>query len=189
MNRLKMGLRAACLVGLGLAVTLPASASVSNTATADATATLIAPITISKTTDFSFGNIIPGASAGLVALSTGGVRSITSGGTVLGNGSGTAAAFGVSGEGTSTFSVGFSSGVTLSDGAGTPHTMTLDTFVLKVGSGSDQTSGYAGTLVAGAATLHVGGTLNVDTAANNPAGSYSTASTGGTALTVTVNYN
>jgi len=164
-------------------------ASLTDQATADASATVITPITISKTFDFSFGSIIPGATAGTVPLSTSGVRGTPTGGTTLGNGPSAAAVFSVSGEGASTFSVDFSSGVTLSDGAGTPHTMTLDTFVLKVGSGADQTSAYSGALVSGSATLYVGGTLHVDTAANNPTGAYNTNKSGGTALTVTVAYN
>ena len=186
MDKLRMGLRAACLVGLGFTVALPA---VADSVTADASATVITPITISKTTDFSFGSIIPGATAGTVPLSTSGVRGTPTGGTTLGNGPSAAAVFSVSGEGASTFSVDFSSGVTLSDGAGAIHTMTLDTFVLKVGSGADQPSAYSGALVSGSATLNVGGTLHVDTATNNPTGAYWTSKSGGTALTVTVAYN
>ena len=67
--------------------------------------------------------------------------------------------------------------------------MTVGTYVLKVDSGSDQTGSYTGTLASGAATLTVGATLSVDTASNNPSGTYSTGSTGGSPLTVTVNYN
>jgi hypothetical protein len=163
------------------------AANAANTADADASAKAVAAIAITKTTDFNFGTIVPGASSGTVVLSTGGSRSV-SGGTVLGNGTTPAAAvFGVTGDGTSTFSVTFSNGVTLSDGSS--HTMSVGTYVLKVGAGSDQTSNYSGTLSSGAATLTVGATLSVDTSGNNPAGTYSTANQGGTPLTVTVNYN
>ncbi len=44
-----------------------------------------------------------------------------------------------------------------------------------------------GTLTGGTQTLTVGGTLNVN--AGQAAGTYSTASSGGTPLTITVNYN
>lgn len=155
-----------------------------------ATATVIAPIALSQTTPFNFGSIVPGATAGTVVLSTASGRTAT-GGTVLGNGTTpTAAVVHVTGSGTSTFAASFSTGTTLSDGASpTAHTMTVGTYVMKVTGGVDQTTGYTGALVSGAQDFTLGATLSVDTSTNNPAGTYSTASAGGTPLTVTVNYN
>lgn len=174
--------QAAIAVAL-LGVATQASAGTQSVA---GTATVIAPIVLTQTTPFNFGSIVPGASAGTVVLSTLNGRTRT-GGTVLGNGTTpTAAVVNVQGSGSSTFSVSFSGGTTL--GNGDTGTMTVDTYVMKSGAGSDQTSAYTGTLSSGSQNLTIGATLNVDTAANNPAGVYSTA-TGGTPLTVTVDYN
>lgn len=158
------------------------------TTTGDVTGYTIAPIGISKTTDFNFGTIIAGSSSGTVVLSTASGRSVTGGTALHGNTSATAALFSVTGEVNSTFSITFSSGATLKNVAGT-HSMTVDTYVAKVGSTTDQSSNYAGTLVTSPVSLTVGATLHVGTSGNNPAGVYSTANSGGTPLTVTVTYN
>ena len=64
---------------------------------------------------------------------------------------------------------------TLSDGAG--ETMTLDTF----------TNDCTGTMPGATEDCQIGGTLNVGIA--QVAGSYSTANAGGSAISVTVDYN
>lgn len=174
------------MAAITLALVTSATQATAGTQSVAATTTVIAPITLSQTTPFNFGSIVPGASAGTVVLSTASGRTKT-GGTVLGNGTTpTAAVVNVQGSGSSTFTVSFSAGTTL--GNGDTGTMTVDTYVMKAGAGADQTSAYNGTLSSGSQNLTIGATLNVDTAANNPAGVYSTA-TGGTPLTVTVDYN
>jgi len=175
---------------IAAAILFPVMCSVASaaTTTGDVTGSTIAPIGISKTTDFNFGSIIAGASNGTVVLSTSGGRSVTGGTALHGSISPAAALFSVTGEVASTFSIVFSSGTTLKNSAGT-HSMTVDTYVAKVGSTSDQTSNYTGTLTTSPITLAIGATLHVNTSTNNPAGTYSTSNSGGTPLTVTVAYN
>jgi hypothetical protein len=163
----------------------PATAA---TTTGDVKGYVIAPLGISKTTDFNFGTVIAGSSSGTVVLSTAGGRSVTGGTSLHNRTSPIAALFSVTGEINSAFSIAFSPGVTLKNVAGT-HSMTVDTYVTKVGSTSDQSSNYHGTLATTPVSLTIGATLHVGTSANNPAGAYSTAHTGGTPLTVTVTYN
>lgn len=172
-----------------IAVTLliGATQAMAHTQPVAATATVIVPLSASQTTPFNFGSIVPGATAGTVVLSTASARTV-SGGTVLGNGTTpTAAVVNVQGSGTSTFSVSFSTGTTLSNGAS--GLMTVSTYVLKSGAGADQTTGYTGTLASGSQNLTIGATLAVGTSTANPAGTYSTASAGGTPLSVTFEYN
>lgn len=174
---------------VAVALVMGASQAMAETKTVGASATVVTPITLTPVTPFNFGSIVPGATAGAVVLSTGSGRT-ASGGTILGNGTTpTAAVVQVDGSGTSTFSVSFSTGTTLSNGAATPSTMTVDAFVMKAGTGADQTSNYTGQLSNGTQNLTIGARLNVGTSTANPTGTYSTASAGGTPLSVTVEYN
>ena len=151
-----------------------ASAFAQVSATANASATIITPIAISKTVDMNFGNIAVGTTAGTVVLSTAGVRTKTGGVTLPATtGTVSAASFNVTGSGTSSFTITLPTSITLSDGA--THTMTVGTL-------TSNPSG-TGTLSSGAATIAVGGTLNVG--ASQVAGTYTNTSN----LTVTVNYN
>ena len=173
--------------GTAAVLTIWAAQAIAATGTVPATATAVSPLAVSVTTPFNFGSIVPGATAGTVVLSTASGRT-PSGGTTLGNGTTpTAAVVHLAGSGTSTFAATFSAGTTLSDGAA--HTMTVGSYIMKVTGGADQSSGYTGALVAGAQDFDIGATLTVDTATNNPAGTYTTALAGGTPLTVTVVYN
>jgi hypothetical protein len=140
--------------------------------TASAGARIITPISITKTTDLNFGDVVAGSSAGSVVLTTAAARSST-GGTTLGNGTGVAAAaFTVAGQASSTYAITLpASTVSITSGA---NSMTVDNF----------TSNPAGTgtlSTGGSQALAVGGTLNVG--ASQATGSYT-----GT-FTVTVNYN
>ena len=151
-----------------------ASAFAQVSATANASATIITPIAIAKSVDMNFGNIAVGTTAGTVVLSTAGVRTKTGGVTLPATtGTVSAASFNVTGTGTSSFTITLPTSITLSDGAS--HSMTVGTF-------TSNPSG-TGTLSSGAATVAVGGTLNV--AASQVAGTYTNTSD----LTVTVNYN
>lgn len=172
---------------VAVALLMGSTHAMAETQSVAGTATVITPISLSQITPFNFGSIVPGTTGGTVILSTSSART-KSGGTVLGNGTTpTAAVVRVTGSGTSTFAVSFSTGTTLTDGA--TGSMTVDTYVMKSGAGADQTTGYNGTLASGSQDLTIGATLNVDTATANPAGTYSTASAGGVPLTVTVDYN
>ena len=156
-----------------LALTISTFAQVS--ATANTSATVITPIAISKTVDMNFGSIaVSPTVAGTVVLATGGTRTKTGGVTLPAvTGTVTAAAFTVSGLGTSTYAITLPTSIVLN---GTPSgTMTVNTFV-------SNPSG-TGALTAGSQTLQVGGTLVVGAA--QAAGTY----TNTTDMTVTVNYN
>ena len=176
--------------GAAVAVFLAISAcsAQAQSVAASATAVVVTPLAIQKTADFNFGKIVPGLTAGTVILSTAGTRTIGSGGTVLGNAtSASAAQLSVAGDPGATLSISITGGV-LSNGAGV--TMPMSNFVLKVGNGTDQTSSFTGTLSGtGTATLAIGGTLSVGTAASTPNGTYATSNSDGQDVTITVNYN
>ena len=143
-------------------------------ATATATGTIVAGITITKTADMNFGNIIPGT-AGTVVLTSAGTRSVGSGTPILSGGTTSPAIFTVSGNGSSTYSIQLpADGYQIKNGS---YTMTLNSFT--------STPSGTGTLSGGNQTLQVGATLSVGVITNNPAGVY----TGDSPFTVTVAYN
>lgn len=157
------------------AVAWTAGAGISQAATAQANtaAAVILPVTITKTTDLNFGKFMSGASGGTVVISTGSAQSVTGGVTTtasLGT-TATAAAFTISGEPTSTYTVTFPAQTNLT-GPGAP--MTIGTF-------TTASSGTLGTFGAAPETLSVGATLTVG--ATQASGTYS-----GT-VDVAVNYN
>lgn len=156
-----------------IALTINSFAQVS--ATASTSATVITPIAISKTVDMNFGSIaVSPTIAGTVVLAPAGTRTKSGGVTLPAvTGTVTAAAFNVTGLGTSTYSITLPSTITLNGPASA--TMTVNAFA--------STPSGTGTLTAGAQTVQVGGTLNVGAA--QAAGTY----TNTTDLTVTVNYN
>lgn len=147
------------------------------TASATATATIIAPITLTNIDDMNFGNAAV-IGSGTIDLDPDGSRTPFGGVTLpVVTGTVTAAAFAVTGEGTSTYSITLPAGnytITRVSGA---ETMTVNAF------NSFPTVGTGGTLVAGEDVVTVGATLNVG-AAQVP-GVYTNA----TGFDVTVNYN
>lgn len=160
----------------------PSGAVPTNSASAAATGTVIAPITVSKSADLSFGKFAPGA-GGTVTISNSGVRSFS--GIVLSTigSSPTAAQFTVTGDPDATYTIAHSGSTVLTNttGAGAETMALAKSSAL---TGADVTSGNvsAGTLSAGGTqTIFVGGTLTV--AANQVPGVYT-----GT-VDVTVEYN
>ena len=148
------------------------------TAQATATATIVTPITITKTTDMSFGNIIPSATlAGTVVLAPDGTPTYTNvTATALPSATATisAASFDVGGTPDATYAITLPfAALTLTGPGGA--TMTADTFTSNPGA----TGTLDGT---GAEVLNVGATLNV--AAAQAAGTYTSGN-----FDVTVNYN
>ena len=125
-----------------------------DTQPANSSGAIVADITLTKTSDLNFGDVIAGGTSGTVVLSAAAspTRSVT-GGTQLGNAIGvTSATFTVGGEGASTYSITLpSSDVTITSGA---NSMIVNTF----------TSSPSGTgiLSGGLQTLYVGATLSVD---------------------------
>lgn len=138
------------------------------TAEAEASATIIAPLTLTKVTDLSFGNVASGSDAGTVVLSTAGAR--TESGVVLPSVEGTvsAAQFTVGGLTGATYEITLPTSITISNGT---NNMTVDTFV----HDADEI------LDSGNETFNVGATLKVG--ADQAAGSYSGD------FDVTVDYN
>lgn len=161
------------------AASLGGSAAAANNASATATATVVSPISIVKATDLSFGSIYPGASAGTVAVNTDNARTV-SGGVLTATGAApTAAKFDITGTASSTYTIAYDAGVTLT-GPGAPMALTQVSDLTAAGGAATLVA--SGTLSAGGTqSLYIGGTLAV--AANQVAGAY-TAN-----ITATVNYN
>jgi len=145
----------------------------SASATATATAVIVSPITITRTADMSFGNIIADVDGGTVVLVPAGTRTLNGLNSPSLPGTVTAASFNVTGLANATYAITLPASHDISNGA---QTMTVDAF--------SSTPTTTGTLdAAGTQTLNVGATLNVN--ANQQAGTYTNAA----GFTVTVNYN
>lgn len=160
----------------------PSGAVPTNSASAAASGTVIAPITVTKNTDLSFGKFAPGA-GGTVSISMAGIRSHagivpSSVGSTL-----TAASFTVTGDPDANYTITHGGTATLTNTTGGGGESMALTKISDL-SGADVTTGNvtAGTLSAGGSqTIFVGGTLAV--AANQVPGVYT-----GT-VAVTVEYN
>ena len=151
--------------------------------TAAATATVVAPITIAKITDLNFGSFYPSGTSGTVDVNTNGARIVTGG--VLAAASGatpTAAKFDVTGAASATYTIGYTSAVTLTSVTPGNVPMALTQISDLSGGGAATTLVATGTLSAGGIqTIFIGGNLAV--AANQGAGVYT-----GT-ISATVAYN
>lgn len=158
------------LLAAGLSQAAPGSGNSNNSAsaTANVTANVVAPITIIKTSDLSFGDFTSDKAACTVAVSARDVQTITGNCASLGSGTVSAASFTVGGSGNRSFTTNVAAtSPNLSDGAG--HTMAL---TLQNNAPTHLTNG--------AAQIDVYGSLAV--AANQAAGSYADT------VTVTVSY-
>lgn len=146
------------------------------TASATGSATIVAPIAIANAVDMNFGNVAV-IGSGTVILAPAGTRTITGGVTLPATtGTVTAASFSVTGEGVYTYAITLpSSDYTITETVESSAAMIVNTFT--------STPSGTGALTAGAQTLNVGATLNVDAA--QLAGLYTNA----TGFDVTVNYN
>lgn len=150
-----------------------AAGASAQSATATATAVIVSPITLTRTADMSFGNIIADADGGTVVLVPAGTRSLIGLTSPSLPGTVTAASFNVTGLANATYAITLPLTHDISNGA---QTMTVNAF----SSTPTPTGALNG---AGTQTLNVGGTLNVN--ANQAAGTY----TNVLGFTVTVNYN
>jgi len=159
------------VAALAVASSLSAAQNSASTS-ANATAKIIAPITLTKTADLNFGDVVPSGVAGTVTVTPAAVRT-SAGGASLGNGAAvTAAAFTVGGQGSATYAITLPAvASTLTTGA---NTMTVDTF-------TSNPSGTGLLSAGGSQALTVGANLNVGVA--QATGTYV-----GT-FTVTVAYN
>ncbi len=159
------------LFGISLITTLAVDEVKAATATSNISAAIVPAIAITKDTDMNFAHVVASGSAGTVALSLAGSRSAT-GGATLGSSIGTAAAaFTVSGDPSSLYSISLPASATITSGG---NTMTVNGF-------ASAPSGTGTIGVGGTQTLTVGATLQVG--ANQAQGTYT-----GT-FDVTVAYN
>jgi hypothetical protein len=160
------------------------AATYAQTATADALATIVAPMTITHSTDLVFGNIIGTVAGGSVTIAAdaAGTRSGTAALIVNTSLATSSAQFAVTGSANSHYTITLPVGaVTLTDAAGA-NPMSVITWVSSPDDATNPTIPVAGNF-----TLYVGATLTVP--GNQPAGSYSTSNPSGTGpFTVGVNY-
>jgi Domain of unknown function (DUF4402) len=166
----KIGTLALAITGLTFGSYAFAQSNSASTS-ANSTARVVTPISIAKTADMNFGDVVAGGSAGTVVLTTGGVRSATGGATLGNAGATAAAAFNVTGQGSATYSITLPVSTTVTSGG---NTMTVDTFASNP-AGTGTLSG------GGSQALAVGATLNL--AASQTSGTY----TGTFNLSVTYN--
>lgn len=145
----------------------------SSSATATATAVIVSPITITRTADMSFGNIIADVDGGTVVLVPAGTRTLNGLTSPSLPGTITAASFNVTGLANATYAITLPATHDISNGV---QTMTVNAF----SSDPTPTGALDG---AGTQTINVGATLNVN--ANQASGTYTNAA----GFTVTVNYN
>jgi hypothetical protein len=167
----KVLLTAALFTVLSFAALLPvanAASSNENTATATATATanILRGITIAKTQDLNFGQIVPNA-GGVVTVSTAGVRTSTDAAMLIPTSydAPKAAAFDVTGDGGHSFSITLPASASISKGT---DSMVIDNFTSSLGASST----LSGVLNAeGAQNFTVGADLHVE--ASQAYGAYS----------------
>jgi spore coat protein U-like protein len=159
---------ATVLLAAGLSQAAPVGGNNTSSATANVTANVVAPITIAKTSDLSFGDFTSDSGACTVAVNSTGVQNITGNCNSLSSGTPSAAGFTVGGSGNRSFTTNVAAtSANLSDGAGHNIPLTLQ-------------NNAPTHLTNGAATVNVYGSLAV--AANQIAGAYSDT------VTVTVAY-
>ena len=138
---------------------LVANAAIAADVSSDAGAQIVAPLQIANTAALYFGTVAPSLTASdTVVVSPAGAKSCGAELTCLTDDH-TAAAFNVTGEADQSYTIDLPSSIQISNGAGA--NMTVNNF-----TGSKAT----GTLVSGADTFTVGGTLGV--AANQATGEY-----------------
>jgi hypothetical protein len=158
------------LAGVGT----PAAAQYSAQGTVNASANVVRILSVTSTSDLSFGSFAPGPTAGTVVMTAAGNRTAT-GGVVLVNASaGAQGTVNLAGTPSTSYAVTLPSSVTLTAASG-GATMTLGSFTTTL-------TGGAGSLnTAGTGSFGVGGTLTV--AANQPISVY----TGSFPVTLTYN--
>lgn len=164
-------LTTALFTALSLAAMLPTAnaAGVENantaTATANATANILRGITLTKTEDLNFGQIVPNG-GGIVTVSTAGVRTTADTAMLIPESYDQphAAAFSVAGDGGHSFSIALPASTTISNGSAS---MNVDNFTSSLGGSSTLSGSLNGP---GTQTFTVGADLHV--AADQAYGAY-----------------
>ena len=161
------------LGAVALLAGLYSSATVAETASGTAIASVITPLVINNLVTMDFTTIAAGSTGGVLTMDAAGAVTVLSGDAdVIGGGAGAALAFDISGEPAQLYTLTVGNGV-LSDGT---NTMNITTDAVTPPS-----------LTIAAQTVTVSGDLTVG--ASQASGTYSTANAGGTAITITANYN
>lgn len=159
------------VVALAAMYTSAASAQTSATGTANGKAVIAKPITITKTADLDFGEIVPNSATDgqtlEVTVTTGGARSVTAGlgdGNIWG-GTVSAAAFTVKGRPNQAYGITLPASAALAcqTGGCTATDLTVDTFTESTGAGGG-TLVVGGTPGLGEDSFTVGATLHVPAA-------------------------
>ncbi len=141
------------LAGFGLNANAQVTSVSANAVTS---ATIVAPLAISNTQALNFGNVAVTGTAGTVDLSLTGVQTAT-GGVMLSpanKGTHTPAVFSITGESAYAFSVTLPGTLTITESVSS-ETMTVDSWIMNLATTGNH-------LTAGAATLTIGATLNVN---------------------------
>lgn len=158
------------LAGFGM----PAYAQNSTQGTVNASANVVRILSVTSTSDLSFGSFAPGPTSGTVVMTAVGNRTATGGVTLVNASAGAQATVNLAGTPSTSYAVTLPSSVTLTAASG-GATMTLGSFTTTL-------TGGAGSLnTAGTGSFGVGGTLTV--AANQPISVY----TGSFPVTLTYN--
>ena len=160
-----------------ITVDLDQSGTVVSAISTATNATSLTPISLIETVALNFGTVAGGGLAGTVIVDTLGARSVTGDAQIIAVGPGNAGAFQITGEPSLTYLLTITGPAVLENAPGDQMSATAFT------------NSSAGILPAGTGIelFQVGATLNL--APLQPAGSYSTATGGGSPYTVTVNYN
>ncbi|MCA3256143.1 MAG: DUF4402 domain-containing protein [Alphaproteobacteria bacterium] len=148
-------LRALAVLALAAGLATPAMAQSSATASASATTRIITPITLTKTADLAFGNVVrPSTGSGTVTIGSGAdTIAVTGTGAAAASGTTSRAKFTVGGEGGQTFSITVPASVTMTSG-GNNLVVTLSS-----AAATGTISGSLGT--PGTATVNVGGSFPI----------------------------
>ncbi|MDT8452712.1 MAG: DUF4402 domain-containing protein [Gammaproteobacteria bacterium] len=141
-----------------------------------ATATSLTPISLLETVMMNFGTVAGGSLPGTIIMDTLGARSSTGDAQIISTGPGNAGSFQITGEPALSYSLLVTGPAVLENAGGQQM------------NASGFTNNSAGTVPAsGIEVFQIGATLNLQ--AGQAAGNYSTATGGGSAFTITVNYN
>ena len=150
--------------------------------TGDAVANVVIPLSLAEVTPMNFGTIAPDPLAGTTVVLTPAAGRTGTATLLTGPTTASLGKFTITGDAGQTFNIaitvtGAAANVRLENAAGDFMTVTALT----------ENSSATGALTGGADAFDIGGTLNVG--ANQPAGSYSTATGTGVTFDVTANYN
>jgi hypothetical protein len=155
---------------------LYSNAALAETAEGVATANVITPLVISNLVTMDFGDVASGSLGGDITMASGGGLSVTAGDAdIVGAATGIPLTFDITGEANQAYTLTVSDGVLAK--------LTDDTQTMAITT----TNPSGPVLTGGADAVEVTGILTLGP--SQAAGSYSTANTGGTPITITANYD